>query len=169
MFGRIRQAIKHASADRQVKHNLESGIRIIDAVGGSDTFCVACIKAFHQDKNVYRRLLTGMLLDNDFKGGTQTVTGLAGINSMMRARLDLIDSPDDTDASARLELAEETFRISWLLPSDEERKQLASMDSDGRRAWAVERWKKGLDALQNWREFDPKEYTFPVKCDSQSK
>jgi hypothetical protein len=126
----------------------------------------------------------GLLEERDFIS-PRTTASLASINSMMKARKELVDGHESEYIANRLEIAEEVFLISWLTPTAREKEtldqevgaegfakaalaMLRTSDSNAlsmlaHRDWADQRWAMGEAALERWRAFDPYKYAFMVK------
>lgn len=176
--------LKSVRAANLARSTIEEDIEIINAAGGSDRVCMGYVDYYHSDRERLIRLRCGLPSDDD-KKLPRSVVGTAAINSMMMARRQIADGHDDEVTANRLKIAEEAFSLSWLHiddgdldhVSDEEKKeafgraaQVMLETQDSMKALSVlphkkvcdDRYRKGQEALEAWRQHDPYGFTFLV-------
>lgn len=183
----LKWALTKLNAARTVNYaadTMKRDVGIINAAGGSDKVCLAYVHYYLTDRERLIRLRCGMLKEDERKF-PRSVIATAAINSMMKARRQIADGHDDEMTANRLKIAEEAFGLSWLQIEDEdlvhitvEERQTAARRSmeilldtqDTMKAYSVlpykkvcdERYRKGQEALESWRQHDPYDFTFLV-------
>lgn len=182
MLGWLKQRIVNASAQNAVKSEISEAMQFIAKEGGSDRVVMVYVKYFQDTPDKMARFRSGWLKPEEYPMSRMLIS-TAAVQSIMRARRDLRNDPNDEHARNRLEVAEHAFVLSWLHLTESDIEHITDDDiqeaikksfdilmesQNVNEAYAVmphrsvadARIKQGQQALQNWREADIDKFPF---------